>query len=348
MKVRVPKPRRTFLEMDEFAALLQAAEDQERSPVLAVSADGRHRTRDRVAVLAATGMRPSAIAAELGLAKSTVTFHLSKLGLANAEPYTGRRAIVETLGRSGVRVSELCDLRIRDARLHDKTGSRFQIADAKTEAGIREVQVTPDLADVLTAHLRRVTAAGYPSGPDAHLFPNHRGGRMTRQRVGSILHEAQALATEQIEAKGRPPMPTTTPHTMRRTYISIALLANGFDVKWVMSQVGHADSKMTMDVYAQLEQRVDRSDGTAFDELVRRARGQDPDDVRDTFGTPDPESPPAEPQATVLQAKKKPANASLSEVARPGLEPGTPRFSVLRPNLSNWAKKPCNQAGLGR
>jgi integrase len=31
-----------------------------------------------------------------------------------------------------------------------------------------------------------------------------------------------------------------------------------FDVKWVMGQVGHADSKMTLDVYAQLEQRVDR------------------------------------------------------------------------------------------
>jgi hypothetical protein len=45
-------------------------------------------------------------------------------------------------------------------------------------------------------------------------------------------------------------------------------------VKWVMSQVGHADSKMTMDVYAQLEQRVDRSHGTNFDRLVRQARRQ--------------------------------------------------------------------------
>ena len=58
---------------------------------------------------------------------------------------------------------------------------------------------------------------------------------------------------------------------MRRTYISIALLANGFDVKWVMSQVGHADSKMTLDVYAQLEKRVERAHGTAFDALIRRA-----------------------------------------------------------------------------
>jgi hypothetical protein len=68
-------------------------------------------------------------------------------------------------------------------------------------------------------------------------------------------------------------LPHTTPHTLRRTYISIALLANTFDVKWVMGQVGHADSKMTLDVYAQLEQRVDRSHGTSFDALIRHARG---------------------------------------------------------------------------
>ena len=41
----------------------------------------------------------------------------------------------------------------------------------------------------------------------------------------------------------------------------IALLANNFDVEWVMSQVGHADAKMTMDVYAALEQRLKRDHG---------------------------------------------------------------------------------------
>jgi hypothetical protein len=39
-----------------------------------------------------------------------------------------------------------------------------------------------------------------------------------------------------------------------------------------MGQVGHADSKMTMDVYPQLEQRIDRSHGTNFDRLMRSAR----------------------------------------------------------------------------
>ena len=91
------------------------------------------------------------------------------------------------------------------------------------------------------------------------------------ERVGRLLAEAGGTASEELEARGLPPLPTTTPHTLQRTYISIALLANGFDVKWAMSQVGHADSKMTLDVYAQLEQRADRTHGTSFDALLRRA-----------------------------------------------------------------------------
>jgi integrase len=329
MKVRVPKPRRTFLEMDELAALLKAAEDQDRSPLLAVPIRETHRTRDRVARLAAAGRRPSAIAAELGLAKSTVTFHLRNLGAANAGPYLGRRAIVEMLARSGVRVSELCDIRMRDVRLHDRDGSRVRIPDAKTESGIREVQLTPDLVDVLNAHLHRLRAADQPTGPDAYLFPNTRGGRIARQRVGSILNEAATLATERLEHQGRPPLPPTSPHTLRRTYISIALLANGFDVKWVMSQVGHADSKMTMDVYAQLEQRVDRRHGTAFDELLRQAKGQQPDRELATNWPRELPVPSLDEARAIIEAKKKPANAGFQEVARPGLEPGTPRFSVV-------------------
>jgi hypothetical protein len=34
-------------------------------------------------------------------------------------------------------------------------------------------------------------------------------------------------------------------------------------------------------------------------------------------------------------------------MARGGLEPPTPRFSVLRPNLSNWAKSPAIKRLLG-
>ena len=75
---------------------------------------------------------------------------------------------------------------------------------------------------------------------------------MTRQHVNAIVREAAVRASTNPVARELPALATTTPHTLRRTYISIALLANRFDVPWVMRQVGHADSKMTMDVYAQL------------------------------------------------------------------------------------------------
>jgi hypothetical protein len=77
----------------------------------------------------------------------------------------------------------------------------------------------------------------------------------------------------------------------------IALLANNVDVLWVMHQVGHADSKMTLDVYAQLQQRVNATTANAFDRLVRQAQQQlgpeappaaEPDPSHHTAGQPVP------------------------------------------------------------
>jgi integrase len=273
MRVRVPKPNRTFLELDELAALIDAAASQDALPQPEGLRAGDS-TRAKVARLIAAGRSPSDIAAELGIGKATVTHHLRKLGVTQYSGYVGRRAVIEILGRSGVRASELCDLRLRDVRLHDPDGARFRIRDAKTDAGVREVQMSPDLVEAFIEHLDRLRRAGFPTGPDDYAVPNRRGGRLSRQRVGQIVTEASALATERNETRGLPPLPRTTPHSLRRTYISIALLANNFDVKWVMSQVGHADSKMTLDVYAQLEQRIQRDHGAGFDRLVRKARAQ--------------------------------------------------------------------------
>jgi hypothetical protein len=63
-----------------------------------------------------------------------------------------------------------------------------------------------------------------------------------------------------------PALANTTPHTLRRTFISIALIANNFDLKYVMDQVGHAD----IDVYAQRQKRYKRSHGANFDPSSQR------------------------------------------------------------------------------
>jgi hypothetical protein len=123
----------------------------------------------------------------------------------------------------------------------------------------------------------------------------------------------------------------------------------------VMGQVGHADSKMTLDVYAQLEQRVDRQHGTSFDLLIRRAReelkgvARSPTTSRPTLSLrlPDPLRLPREKAANWSSVGHDPTKATTaagieeaggrheahqqadSEVARGRIELPTPRFSVV-------------------
>lgn len=274
MRVKVPKPARSCLEIDELACLLGAAADQDDPVVDASSVPAAGCSARAVAELAAQGLRPKQIGERVGLSRATVAYHLRRLGIESAPGYVGRRVICELLGRGGVRVGELCQLRVGDVRLHDPNGARFAVRESKTEAGERLVEMSPALAEAVARHIDRLRALGLPSGPDAYLVPNRRGGQLSRGRVGKILAEAARLASERQVAKGMPRLPHATPHTLRRTYISIALIANGFDVKFVMSQVGHANSAMTMDVCAQLGQRAKRSHGVNFDRLLEDAREQ--------------------------------------------------------------------------
>lgn len=268
MRVRVPKPKRTCLEIHELAYLLDAAADQDNPVANARLEQAAGSSALAVAELAAQGLRPRQISERLGLAPATVTYHLRRLGVESGRGYAGRRVVCELLGRGGVRVSELCNMRIGDVRVHDPAGARFRIPESKTEAGQRQVVMTPVLAELVAGHMAQLRRLGLPSGPDAYLIPSLRGGRMSRRRARQIVSEAARLADERLVASGLSSLPHTTPHTLRRTYISIALIANEFDVKFVMSQVGHANSAMTMDVYAQLEQRAKRSHGVNFDRLL--------------------------------------------------------------------------------
>jgi integrase len=336
MRVRVAKPNRSFLEMDELACLLDAAAAQDQPLTDAKPPAALGTTTALVASLLAQGYGAAQIARRLGLAKSTVSYHVQRLNANAGRGYAGRRVTVEILARSGVRVSELCDLRIGHVRLHDPDGARFRIPDAKTETGIREVQMSPDLMEAVIEHIERLRRIGAPTGPDAYLVPNLRGGRLARQRAGEIVGEAAASAREKLLTQGLPPLPHITPHSLRRTYISIALLANNFDVKWVMSQVGHADSKMTMDVYAQLEQRAKRDHGKSFDRLIRQARNlhgppiqapQTGEKVLKRYR--DQKTPDPAPQEQDQYAPENAPQQAKRAMARPGFEPGTPRFSVV-------------------
>src|SRR4051794_36262283 len=90
--------------------------------------------------------------------------------------YAGRRVICEVLGRCGLRVSELCDLKMGQVGVNDPGGGRLRFLDAKTATGIREVQMTPDLTEAVVEHLDRLRRVGHPTGPSDYLVPNITGG----------------------------------------------------------------------------------------------------------------------------------------------------------------------------
>lgn len=273
LRRKVPKPLRTFLELDELATLLDAVRELER--------EGRADLRvGAMRAMRAEGKKLGEIAEHFGVSVATASYWCRD-GLRSAR---ARRlnwtALLTALGYGGLRISELCDLRWRQVHLH---AARLWVTDSKTETGRREVDLSPVLVEALVGHRQTLLELALPCGPDDFVFASERATRLNDDNVRArILRPAVERANLRRDRSGLPPLPSKlTPHSLRRTYISIALLASGGDVEWVMAQVGHADAETTMRIYSQLLKRRKRDAfGRRFDALVadaKQALGETPD-----------------------------------------------------------------------
>jgi len=255
-RLRAPRATGNVLEADELRSLLDAA----------VRLDRRYGPADeraaRVRELRAGGASYAQIASELGRACSTVH------RLANRPPEREdgpmvRSALLCTLAFTGLRAGEALALRRRDVDLRHRL---LRVAAAKTAAGVREIDITPRLIEVLAAHLECLA----DRDGAALLFPTARGGQRDRTSLARrVLAPAVAEANRQRRADGLEPLPDhTTAQTLRRTYISLALEGDG-TMPWVMAQVGHVHEHTTLTIYARVLRRRDRDGITRrIDQLV--------------------------------------------------------------------------------
>ena len=164
-----------------------------------------------------------------------------------------RRPLLATLAWAGLRVGEACTLRWRHV---DLAGGTIRVVQSKTDAGVREIDVQPELRDELVAW-----RAGTPfAGPDDFVFPTRAGGAQNRHNVRQrVVLRAAERANERLEKAGLPSLPDgLSPHALRRSFISW-LISEGEDPAYVMEQAGHTDPSVTLGVYARAVRNGRRS-----------------------------------------------------------------------------------------
>jgi integrase len=186
-----------------------------------------------------------------------------------AAPY--RRALLSTIVFSGLRIDEALSLRWRDVSLPART---LRVAHSKTAAGERVIDILPALVDELLS--MRVRAGG---DPDALVFGTATGAKQSPSNVRNrLIAKAVERANVQLAIADRPPLPEPlTPHSLRRTYISV-LLTLGEPVPYVMQQAGHTSPTLTLGIYARVMRRTDGErdrlralvDGVAADAVPAR------------------------------------------------------------------------------
>ena len=238
-RLKVAAPRRTWLMPDEVFDLINAAERIDRAirPATRENAVRVRRMREQ-------GRTFRQIAAEFGLAVST-TCRLAGLSL-DAPGRSPRRAIIATLALAGLRAGELCELRWRDVDLAHRV---IHVPGTKTDSAARDVKLLDRLRDELTRWKR--------AAPSTELndlvFPTVTGrGRDTGNLRQRVLAPAIREADRERGARGLLPLPSgLTPHSLRRTFISL-LLAGGRPLPNVQRQAGHSDAHTTLNIYAQV------------------------------------------------------------------------------------------------
>jgi len=179
--------------------------------------------------------------------------------------------MIAVMAKSGLRLGEVCALRWRSV---DTAHQRLVIQQAKTAAGVREVDLNLDLVEELNTWRDERK----PASVDEFVFATDSGRPRDKDSVRErvlvpVVNRANEVRAEQGIAR----LPKVTPHALRRTYISLMLEA-GAPLPYVMDQVGHADSKTTVKIYAQVQKRISRKNvHAAFDRLLT---GADSDVVR--------------------------------------------------------------------
>lgn len=146
-------------------------------------------------------------------------------------------AIIETLYGSGLRVSELVDLRLSRVSFDDG----YMIVEGKGDKQ-RLVPLSPVASDLIKEYLPIRNAGPIKKEGSDILFLNRRGAPLTRVMVFYIIRDLAAAAgiTKKV-----------SPHTLRHSFAT-HLLEGGANLRAIQEMLGH-ESIATTEIYLHLD-----------------------------------------------------------------------------------------------
>lgn len=148
-------------------------------------------------------------------------------------------AIIETLYSCGLRVSELCNLRMSRLSLDE----RVLMVDGKGNKQ-RIVPISDSAVEEIMQYLPQRGLLPVKPGEEDILFLNRRGHRLTRVMVFYIIRQLAELAGIRR---------TISPHTLRHSFAT-HLLEGGANLRAIQMMLGH-ESIATTQIYLHTDTR---------------------------------------------------------------------------------------------
>ena len=163
------------------------------------------------------------------------------------------RCMVELLYATGMRISELLNLTLKD--LNIKMGFIKVIGKGNKE---RMIPIGSYVGEILEQYINDYRAE-FNIKNDSLLFFNKHGQRLSREEFYSILHTIvnSTSMTKKV-----------SPHTFRHTFAT-HLLENGADLRSIQELLGHSDISTTT-IYTHISNQKIRSEYQQFHPRIKK------------------------------------------------------------------------------
>ncbi len=145
------------------------------------------------------------------------------------------KAMLELLYATGIKVSELIELKISDVN------TQIGILHLHTASSQRIIPIYPEAVKAIVNYMSAVRDVIVTDKGDDMLFTNMNGQALTRQGFWKIIKQYAQAANINKDI---------TPHTLRHSFAA-HLLENGAQLQDIKEMLGHSDISTTQ-IYAQI------------------------------------------------------------------------------------------------